>query len=101
MPRSRPSAGLFAGMSAALTAVALVAAPLFLGSVAVADPATQKQGARTVAVSEAANLPDTNAGITVTGSGFDRTVDAYVAVCRADIAAVGPADQLPGRAGAR
>jgi hypothetical protein len=86
MPRRRRSAGLFAG----LAAVVALAAPLLLGGAAAADPATQKQGARTVAVSESANLPDTDAGITVTGSGFDPAVDAYIAVCRADIAASDP-----------
>lgn len=81
-----PRRHLFAGLAAILA----LAVPLAVGSVAAADPATQKQGARTVAVSVAADLPDTNAGLTVTGSGFDPTVDAYLAVCRADIAAADP-----------
>lgn len=81
-----PRRHLFAGLAAVLA----LAVPLALGTVAAADPATQKQGARTVAVSEAANLPDTDAGLTVTGSGFDTTADAYVAVCRADIEATDP-----------
>ncbi|MEP6981954.1 MAG: hypothetical protein ABJA16_14400, partial [Nakamurella sp.] len=81
-----PRRHLFAGLAAILA----LAVPLAVGSVAAADPATQKQGARTVAVSQAADLPDTSAGLTVTGSGFDPTVDAYVAVCRADIAAADP-----------
>ncbi len=83
MPRRRLSAGL-----AAVVAVVL---PLAAGSVAAADPVTQKQGGRTVAVSESANLPATDATLTVTGTGFDSKVDAYVAVCRADIA---PSDPL-------
>jgi hypothetical protein len=85
MPRRRRSAGLFAG----LTAVVVLAVPLAVGSMAVAAPVTQEQGARTVAVSES-ELPDTDAVITVTGSGFDPAVDTYLAVCRADIAGSDP-----------
>ncbi|WP_157970698.1 hypothetical protein [Nakamurella deserti] len=85
MPRRRRSAGLTAG----LTAVLVLGVPLALGTVAAAEPATQKQGARTVAVSES-QLPDTDATFTVTGSGFDPAVDTYLAVCRADITATDP-----------
>jgi heme exporter protein D len=92
MPRRPLSRGLLAG-SAALLALAL---PLGGASFAAGEPATQKQGARTVAVSESANLPDTDAGITVTGSGFDPTVDVYVAVCRADIAESDPLTECLG-----
>ena len=76
MPRARLLAGLLA--------IATLAGPLTLGTVARAAPATQQQGARTVVVSETTDLPDTDAGLTVNGSGFDPAADSYVAVCGSD-----------------